>query len=398
MNLNDPIFQDADKARVWLENQRWPHGPFCPHCGNSDQTKIKALQGKSHRAGLYQCAECREQFTVTVGTVFERSKIALNKWVLATYLLNSSKKGMSAHQIHQIHRILGVTYKTAWFMCHRIRLAMQETTGPANPMGGAGKIVEADETYYGKKADKPKVTTSGRPFLKGGMGAHKIAIVSLVERGGSVRSFHVDGTVSAKTVADILYTNVTRDTALHTDESRLYTVLGKEFASHATVNHGAKEYARGDVHTNTIEGYFSIFKRGMKGVYQHCGEKHLHRYLAEFDFRYNHRANLGFTLKFAFWVSLFTSRHDGRLWAPNLAIEFPNAPAVSVSTNRAKINQAADQVRELRNRIAHHEPIFRRDLMADYAALLEVIGYKCALTAAWVNRSQSVSNLLTLRP
>lgn len=291
MNLNDPMFQDADKAREWLESQRWPHGPYCPHCGNSDQDKITALKGKSHRAGLYQCAECREQFTVTVGTVFERSKIALNKWVLATYLLNSSKKGMSAHQIH---RTLGVTYKTAWFMCHRIRLAMQETTGPANPMGGAGKIVEADETYYGQKADKPKKTTSGRPFLKKGKAAHKIAVVALVERGGKVRSFHVDR-ADANTVREIMFTNVVRDTALHTDESKLYTVLGKEYASHDTVNHSAKEYVRGVIHTNTIEGVFSIFKRGMKGVYQHCAEKHLHRYLAEFDFRYNHRANLGFT-------------------------------------------------------------------------------------------------------
>ncbi len=160
-------------------------------------------------------------------------------------------------------------------------------------MGGAGKIVEADETYYGKKADKPKMTTSGRPFLKGGMGAHKISIVSLVERGGNVRSFHVDGHVTANTVANILYTNVKRDTALHTDESKLYTKLGKEYASHDTVNHAAKEYARGIVHTNTIEGFFSIFKRGMKGVYQHCGEQHLHRYLAEFDFRYNQRIALG---------------------------------------------------------------------------------------------------------
>jgi transposase-like protein len=292
MNLSDPRFHDADKARAWLEAQRWPHGAFCPHCGNSDQNKIKALQGKAHRTGLYQCADCREQFTVTVGTVMERSKIPLNKWVLAMHLMSASKKGMSAHQLH---RMLGITYQSAWFLAHRIREAMTETKGPKNPMGGSGKIVEADETYYGKKADKPKLTTSGRPFLKGGMGAHKIAIVSLVERGGNVRSFHVDGNVNAKTVSDILFTNVKRDTALHTDESRLYTILGKEFASHQTVNHGAKEYARGNVHTNTIEGYFSIFKRGMKGVYQHCGEQHLHRYLAEFDFRYNRRTALGIT-------------------------------------------------------------------------------------------------------
>lgn len=289
MNLTDPRFHDVDKARAWLEAQRWPHGPFCPHCGNSDQTKIKALRGKSHRAGLYQCAECREQFTVTVGTVMERSKIPLNKWVLAMHLMSASKKGMSAHQLH---RMLGITYQSAWFLCHRIREAMTDQKGPANPMGGQGKIVEADETYYGQKADKPKVKTDGTPFIKKGRAAHKIAIVSLVERGGNVRSFHVDR-ADVQTVAKIVYTNVKRETALHTDESRLYITLGKEYASHETVNHSAKEYVRGTVHTNTIEGYFSIFKRGMKGVYQHCSEQHLHRYLAEFDFRYNRRTALG---------------------------------------------------------------------------------------------------------
>jgi transposase-like protein len=229
---------------------------------------------------------------VTVGTVFERSKIKLNTWVHAVDLYTASKKGFSAHQLH---RTLNVTYKTAWFMAHRIREAMSDQKGPSNPMGGAGKIVEADETYFGQKADKRKVTTSGRPYTKGGNSgpSNKIAIVSLVERGGKVRSFHVDR-ADANTVRDILFTNVTRDTALHTDESRLYTVTGRDYASHETVNHSAKEYARGIVHTNTIEGFFSIFKRGMKGVYQHCGEQHLHRYLAEFDFRYNQRTSLGF--------------------------------------------------------------------------------------------------------
>jgi len=193
---------------------------------------------------------------------------------------------------HQLHRMLGITYQSAWFLCHRIREAMADPKGPANPMGGEGKIVEADETYYGQKADKAKMTTRGTPFIHKGKAANKIAIVSLVERGGNVRSFHVDR-ADANTVREILFTNVKRDTTLHTDESRLYTVLGKEYASHETVNHSAKEYARGTVHTNTIEGYFSIFKRGMKGVYQHCGEQHLHRYLAEFDFRYNRRTALG---------------------------------------------------------------------------------------------------------
>ena len=205
-------------------------------------------------------------------------------------LYTASKKGFSAHQLH---RTMGVTYKTAWFMAHRIREAMNEPKGPKNPVGGEGKIIEADETYFGQKADKPKVRTSGQPFIKSGKAAHKIAIFSLVERGGKVRSFHVDH-ANSQTIADILFTNVKRDSALHTDESNLYKVLGKEYASHDTVNHGRKEYVRGDVHTNTIEGFFSIFKRGMKGVYQHCGEQHLHRYLAEFDFRYNTRISLGY--------------------------------------------------------------------------------------------------------
>jgi len=282
------IYTDENAARAHLEGLLWPNGPICPHCGVEDAaTKLK---GKSTRPGVYKCRACEKPFSVTVGTVFERSKIKLNVWVRAVDLYTASKKGFSAHQLH---RTLGVTYKTAWFMAHRIREAMIEVKGPANPMGGEGKIVEADETYYGQKADKPKLTTSGRPFLKGGMGAHKISIVSLVERGGNVRSFHVDGHVTANTVANILFTNVKRDTTLHTDESKLYTKLGKEYASHDTVNHAAKEYARGIVHTNTIEGFFSIFKRGMKGVYQHCGEQHLHRYLAEFDFRYNQRTALG---------------------------------------------------------------------------------------------------------
>ena len=288
--IDNPIFNDVAAARAHLEAQVWPNGPFCPHCGNSDQTKIKALQGKAHRPGLYQCAECREQFTVTVGTVFERSKVPLNKWLYATYLMNSSKKGVSSHQLH---RTLGVTYKTAWFMSHRIREAMSGVKGPANPMGGEGAIVEADETYFGQKESKPTVKTSGKPFIKKGRSAHKIAIVSLVERGGKVRSFHVTR-ADAATVRDILFTNVKRDSALHTDESSLYTETGKDYAAHETVNHSAHEYARDGVHTNSAEGFFGIFKRGMKGIYQHCSEKHLHRYLAEFDHRYNHRVKLGF--------------------------------------------------------------------------------------------------------
>ena len=281
------IYTDENAAREHLESLNWPDGPVCPHCGTvNEATK---LAGKSTRPGVYKCRPCQKPFSVTVGTVFERSKIKLNDWVHAVDIYTASKKGFSAHQLH---RTLGVTYKTAWFMAHRIREAMTEQKGPTNPVGGQGKIIEADETYFGKKADKPKVRTSGLPFIKSGKAAHKIAIFSLVERGGKVRSFHVDR-ANAQTIADILFTNVKRDSTLHTDESNLYKVLGKEYASHDTVNHGHKEYVRGTVHTNTIEGFFSIFKRGMKGVYQHCGEQHLHRYLAEFDFRYNNRIAVG---------------------------------------------------------------------------------------------------------
>jgi transposase-like protein len=287
-HLSAPHFTNDDDARAMIESIRWPDGPVCSHCGTVDHA-----YPVSGRAGLYRCAEpeCRKDFTCTTGTVMERSKIALHKWMLAFYLLCSSKKGMSALQLK---RHLGISYQSAWFLCHRIREAMRD--GGFSPMGGPGSIVEADETYYGPVA-KSKVrtkTTSGRPFTKSGKTgpSNKRAIVSLVERGGSVRSFHVavaDGASVAKIVRD----NIDRETRLHTDESRLYTRVGAEFASHETVNHSAKEYARGDVNTNSVEGYFSIFKRGMSGVYQHCAEKHLHRYLAEFDFRYNHRVALG---------------------------------------------------------------------------------------------------------
>jgi len=280
-DLNAPIFQDADKARERLEAIRWPNGAVCPHCGNCDPDAIKALQGKAHRKGVYQCAECRQQFTVTVGTVFERSKVPLSKWLLATYLLSSSKKGMSSHQLH---RMLGVTYKTAWFMTHRIREAMATKGGV---MGGPGGVIEADETYFGNTDVQPTARTSGQPFLKR-KPSRKRAVVSLVERGGNVRSFHVKH-ATAEAVREILVRNASRESRLHTDESRLYTETGKEFAAHETINHSAKEYARGDIHSNTVEGFFSIFKRGMKGIYQHCGEAHLQRYLNEFDFRYNAR-------------------------------------------------------------------------------------------------------------
>ncbi|MCA8901295.1 MAG: IS1595 family transposase [Hyphomonas sp.] len=302
-NLNAPIFQYEDAAREHLEAQRWPHGPVCPHCGCTGDNQITAIKGARsrpsaahpegvERKGLYQCNGCRKQFTVTVGTVFERSKVPLNKWLLATYLLTSSKKGMSAHQLH---RTLGVTYKTAWFMFHRIREAMGESVDTSGPLGGEGKIVEADETYYGQVDNPSKTRTDGTPYKgsKRGRGpANKRAIVSLVERGGSVRSFHVKK-ATKESVREILVKNASRKSRLFIDESKLYTVTGREFAQHRTVNHAAGEYVRGEIHSNTIENYFSVFKRGMRGIYQHCGEAHLHRYLREFDFRYNRRSSLG---------------------------------------------------------------------------------------------------------
>jgi transposase-like protein len=274
-DLQNPIFTDEAKAREFLEAVRWPNGPICPHCGAFESNH--RLEGKSSRPGLWQCNTCHGQFSVTVGTVFERSKIKLNIWLLATHLLTSSKKGFSAHQLH---RSLGVTYKTAWFMAHRIREAMR--TGGLAPMGGAGGVVEADETYIGRK--------EGRKVMRGV--GHKRAVLSLVERGGEVRSFHIERT-NRENVVPIVRANIARESKLATDEGPHYTKIGREFAEHLTVHHAAEEYVRGEAHTNTIEGYFSIFKRGMHGVYQHCSEKHLHRYLAEFDFRYSNRIALG---------------------------------------------------------------------------------------------------------
>lgn len=289
-DLTNPIYQDANKAREHLEAIQWPHGPVCPHCGNVDSARITKLQGKSTRPGVYKCKECAKPFSVTVGTVFERSHIPLNKWVLASHLYASSKKGMSAHQLH---RMLGVTYKTAWFMAHRLREAMKEDVASSGPIGGEGKIIEADETYIGKREDQSmSPQRKGKPYLKRKMGNRKQTVVALVERGGRVRSFRV-ANATKDSVRHILFTNVPRSSVLYTDESNLYTELGKSYDAHETVNHSAKEYARGVVHTNTIENVFSVFKRGMHGVYQHCAEKHLHRYLAEFDFRYNRRSALG---------------------------------------------------------------------------------------------------------
>jgi transposase-like protein len=261
MRLDHPVFTDADAARKHLEAQRWPSGPVCPHCGNVDQSKITAMQGKAHRPGLYNCKECREQFTVTVGSVFERSKIALNKWLLATFLLTSSKKGMSAHQLH---RMLGVTYKTAWFMAHRIREAMKEDVATSGPLGGEGKVVEADETYIGRKDDQtPSPQRRGRPYLKRKPGSIKRTVVALVERGGSVRSFHVE-TATRDTVQDILFRNVDRKSALYTDESRIWVAAQERLKTcyhyRNTVAHGiwerhpSKNQPR--VTTTVVDGVF----------------------------------------------------------------------------------------------------------------------------------------------
>jgi transposase-like protein len=283
-----PHFTDEGAAREFLEKLRWPNGPVCHHCGETERRYA------TRREGRFRCGnpECRKDFSVTTGTVMERSHIPLTKWLMAFYLMCSSKKGISAHQLY---RSLGIgSYQSAWFMAHRIREAMR-AGGLATPMGGEGGIVEADETYYGKVDEpKPSKHRGGRPYLKGGAGpASKRPIVSLVERGGRVRSFHVEGATKEK-VAKIVRENVAKESRLHTDESRLYTEVGREFSAHETVTHSRLEYVRGDVHTNSAEGYFGLFKKGMKGVYQHCGEKHLHRYLAEFDFRYNHRVKLGY--------------------------------------------------------------------------------------------------------
>jgi transposase-like protein len=284
-----PHFQTPELAREWLEKTRWPEGPVCSHCGSLGPAY--ALK----KAGWYRCAEkeCRKDFTVTTGTVMERSHIPLNKWLMAFYMMSASKKGVSAHQLH---RALGLDYKSAWFMCHRIREAMRDDNEPGfDPLGGKGKIVEADETYFGQVEErKPSKQRGKRPFTKGGRSGPggKRAVVSLVERGGRVRSFH-PATADGDTVTAIVLDNIKRESRLHTDESRLYDFPGAEFKAHETVTHSHGEYVRGDVHTNSVEGFFSIFKRGMKGVYQHCKEKHLHRYLAEFDFRYNHRTALG---------------------------------------------------------------------------------------------------------
>ena len=271
-DLTNPIYHDNDAARRYLESIRWPDGPYCPHCGVFDG--VHRLGGKAGAAGLLHCRTCRKKFTITVGTLFERSHIPLHKWMLATHFLSASKKGISAHQLH---RMLGVTYKTAWFMAHRIREAMRESK--PGPLGGSNKVVEADETYIGGKA-------KNRAF---GPPPPKEPVFSLVERDGRVSSHHVPN-VSAKTLRPILVTHADRDSYLMTDEAGAYIRIGREFSGHGTVNHSINEYVRGGFwYTNTVENYFSILKRGITGNYQWVSAEHLKRYLGEFDFRYNTR-------------------------------------------------------------------------------------------------------------
>jgi transposase-like protein len=283
-------FHDEDAARAWFETARWPEGPVCPHCKSVKHYATK-------KVGRYRCANasCRKDFTVMTGSVMERSHAPLTQWAVAFQMCASSKKGFSAHQLH---RQLGCQYNTAWFLHHRVMEAMRRGGLDLPPMGGEGKVVEADETYFQNipEAKLPKTKSSGRAWSKHGNSGlgKKRAIIALVERGGQVRSFHVPGAY-LESVVSIVRENIQRETRLHTDESKLYTKVGKEFAAHETVKHSDKEYVRGDVTTNTVESYFSVFKRGMRGTYQHCAEKHLHRYLAEFDFRHNYRSALGFS-------------------------------------------------------------------------------------------------------
>jgi transposase-like protein len=288
VDLTDPIFNNEEAARRHYEASRWPNGPVCPRCGvvgNSVE-----LKGKSTRPGVYNCRDCDKPFTATIGTIFERSHIPLHKWLLAIRLMSSSKKGMSAHQLW---RMLGFgSYRTAWFMMHRIRESMRELhPEDADPLGGEGKTVEIDETFVGG-LEKNKHRSKRQHVGTGGAG--KEAVFSLVERGGKVRSHHVPA-VTAATLRPILTAQVHEATFVMTDEGATAKSLGRGFAKHGMVNHSIGEYVRGEIHTNTIEGYFSIFKRGINGVYHHVSQQHLKRYLAEFDFRYNERIALGVT-------------------------------------------------------------------------------------------------------
>ena len=280
-SITDPIFHDADAARRYLEEQHWPDGPVCPHCGSRNNATL--LKGKSTRPGLYKCknGKCEKPFTVTVGTAYERSKIPLNKWLLATYLMCSSKKNIS---IHQLHRTLKITYKSAQFMVARIRKGM-EPDHNAGPLGGEGKIVESDESFIGGKA---RNAHKNKPIPE------KQPVQALIERDGQMRVRHITD-VTAKTLRETLVTQVSRQSELHTDDALAYYWTGREFARHRAVNHSRGEYVSkdGQAHVNTCESFFAVFKRAIYGTHHAVSKAHLHRYLTEAEFKWNHRASLG---------------------------------------------------------------------------------------------------------
>ena len=278
-NLSAPHFHNEEAAYAFVEARVWPNGPICPHCGGYE--RISKMGGKSTRIGAYKCYQCRKPFTVKIGTVFEASHVKMNHWLQAIYLMCASKKGFSSNQLH---RTLGVTLKTAWFMSHRIREAMR--SGDLAPMGENGGIVEIDETFIGIDPAKKKSSNARGPHPK-------MKVLSPIDPSpGPARRYLVDYP-KAQTLSPTPRENIAKEATVYTDEAGQYKHLADDFAEHDFVRHSAEEYARGNIHTNTIEGYFSIFKRGMKGVYQHCAKRHLHRYMAEFDFRYSNRKALG---------------------------------------------------------------------------------------------------------
>ena len=293
--FDQPHLRNEPAAYAYVEARIWRNGRVCPHCGVVD--KSGALKGKSTRIGTYKCYACRKPFTVKIGTIFEDSHVPMHLWLQAFSLICSSKKGISSNQLH---RTLGVTLRTAWHMSHRIRLAMADHSDVFGPIGGEGKTIEIDETFIGKRADAPDPWqfSNERGWRKRHIGyGGKIAVVTLVERGGKARSIKAEN-VTAAELRKIVFAHADTKSALMTDENRSYRGIGRRFASHESVNHSAEEWARKladgtKAHTNTVEGFYSIFKRGMRGIYQHCDERHLHRYLAEFDFRYSNRIALG---------------------------------------------------------------------------------------------------------
>ena len=287
IELSSPCYTDEAAARAHLEAIRWPDGnPTCPHCGVLGESRH--LGGPSMGPGWHYCTACQSKFTVRSGTVYERSHIPLHKWLLAFRLMASSKKGISSHQLA---RTLNITYKSAWFMSHRIREAMMDTD--PTPLGGKDKTIEADETFIGRSEKADAVYVNGIGWVVNsarGVGS-KMKVLTVVERGGKARSVKVNS-LRADDLRPHLVTKADRKSRLITDEAGHYKGVGKEFAAHESVNHSAYEWVRGDVHSNTVENYFSVFKRGMRGTYQHCSEAHLQRYLYEFDFRYSNRAAL----------------------------------------------------------------------------------------------------------